>query len=59
MWADITVFDQETIIDTATYEDPHNFPKGIPYVLVNGEVTIEKGKYKGNHAGKVLRKQVL
>jgi len=57
MWADITVFNTETIIDMATYEDPHQFPAGIEYVLVNGVITIEKGIYTGAHAGRTLRKR--
>jgi N-acyl-D-aspartate/D-glutamate deacylase len=57
MWADITVFNTETVIDTATYDDPHQFPAGIDYVLVNGEVTIKKGRYTGAHAGRTLRKR--
>ncbi len=56
MWADITIFDPETVIDTATYKDPHNFPEGIPYVIVNGEVAVDNGKYTGALAGKTLRK---
>ena len=55
---DITVFDPETIIDRATYTDPHNFPEGVPYVIVNGQVVVEKGEHTGILAGKVLRKQV-
>lgn len=56
MWADITIFDPNTIIDKATYEDPHQYPEGIEYVLVNGEIVIEKGEYTGAMPGKVLRK---
>lgn len=56
MWADITLFDPETVIDRATYKDPHNFPAGIPYVIVNGEVAVDGGEYTGVLAGKTLRK---
>jgi len=55
MYADITVFDPEKIVDTATYEDPIQFPDGIDYVIVNGTITVEKGKHTGERAGKVLR----
>jgi N-acyl-D-amino-acid deacylase len=55
MSADITVFDPETVIDTATYEDPISFPKGIEYVIVNGEVTVERGELTGCRNGKILR----
>lgn len=57
MWADITVFNPETVIDTATYEKPHQFPVGIDHILVNGVVTVEKGCYTGAHAGRTLRKR--
>lgn len=56
MCADITIFDPETVIDKATYQDPHNFPEGIPYVIVNGEIAVDNGKYTGVLAGKTLRK---
>jgi N-acyl-D-amino-acid deacylase len=56
MWADIVVFDPETVIDRATYEDPHNFPDGIPYVIVNGEVAVHDGRYTGALGGRTLRK---
>ena len=56
MWADIVVFDPETVIDKATYEDPHNFPIGIPYVIVNGEVAVHDGRSTGELGGRTLRK---
>jgi len=54
-WADITLFDPETVIDKATFEKPQQYPEGIPYVIVNGEVTIDNGEHTGARAGKVLR----
>jgi N-acyl-D-aspartate/D-glutamate deacylase len=54
-WADIVIFDRDEIIDKATYEDPHKFPEGIEYVLVNGEVVVDKGSHTGILAGKILR----
>lgn len=57
MAADITLFDPETVIDNATYWNPHHYPTGIEYVIVNGKVVIEKGKHTGALAGKVLRFQ--
>ncbi len=56
MWADIAIFDPESIEDKATYMDPQQYAAGIEYVLVNGEVAVEGGKYTGALAGKVLRK---
>ena len=35
--ADLVVFDEKTVGDRATYEQPHQFPSGISYVIVNGE----------------------
>ncbi|RLI10540.1 aminoacylase [Candidatus Bathyarchaeota archaeon] len=58
MWADITIFDPETVIDNATYQNPHQLPGGIPYVIVNGVVAVERGRCTGALAGKVLRKKV-
>jgi N-acyl-D-amino-acid deacylase len=53
-WADITIFNAATVIDKATFENPHQFPVGIEYVIVNGVVTIERGRHTGALAGRVL-----
>ena len=53
-WADITVFNPDTVIDRATYENPHQYPVGIEYVVVNGTVTLEKGQHTGALAGRVI-----
>lgn len=56
--ADITIFNYYTIEDTATYENPHSYPKGIAYVIVNGEITLENGELKENvRNGRVLRRR--
>lgn len=55
MWADIVIFDPVKVIDKATYQDPHQYPEGIEYVLVNGKVVVEKGNHTGILAGKVLQ----
>ena len=55
--ADITIFDPDKIIDKATYENPHQYPEGISYVIVNGEVVVEKGKHTGKRSGRVLRRK--
>lgn len=52
--ADIVVFDPEKVKDRATYTDPHQQPEGIIYVLVNGKIAVEEGKYIGKTDGKVL-----
>jgi N-acyl-D-aspartate/D-glutamate deacylase len=54
MWADITIFDADRVIDRATFENPHQYPVGIPYVIVNGIVTVEGGRHTGALAGRVL-----
>ncbi len=54
-WADIVVFDPDKVQDTATFKDPHHYPNGIPYVLVNGVVVIKKGEHTGAKAGQALR----
>jgi N-acyl-D-amino-acid deacylase len=54
-YADITVFDPNTVTDIATFEDPNRVSKGIQYVLVNGVVEIENGKITGDLGGRPLR----
>ena len=54
-FADIVLFNPDTVIDNATFVNPHQFPSGIEYVLVNGKITIENGKHTGAQAGSVLR----
>ena len=52
--ADIVIFNPDTIIDTATFQKPHQFPIGIKDVFVNGAWTIKDGKATGALAGSVL-----
>jgi N-acyl-D-amino-acid deacylase len=54
MYADITIFNPDTIIDKATYVDPHQFPVGVDYVLVNGHIIVAKGKHSGALPGKII-----
>ncbi len=56
MWADIVIFDPETVIDKASYEEPHQFPEGIQYVMVNGEVVVENGRQMKRFPGRILRR---
>jgi len=53
-FADITVFDPARITDKATFENPHQFPVGIEYVLVNGQVELERGNQNSTLAGRPL-----
>ncbi len=54
-WADVTLFDPETVIDKATFEEPHQYPEGIPYVIVNGVVALDNGQHTNSRSGQVLR----
>ncbi len=56
MAADITVFNANTVIDRATFENPRQYPVGIEYVLVNGETVISRGVHTGKRPGRVLRR---
>jgi N-acyl-D-amino-acid deacylase len=58
MYADINLIDPEHVIDKATFENPHQFPEGIPYVIVNGKVAVDDGKFTRNLAGQTLRKNI-
>lgn len=55
MWADIVVFDEQTIRDRSTYDHPNQLAEGVEHVLVNGVPVIEDGKMTGALPGKVLR----
>jgi N-acyl-D-amino-acid deacylase len=54
MWADVTIFDPVTVIDRATFENPHQYPVGINYVIVNGVVTLDNDRHTGALAGRVI-----
>jgi dihydroorotase/N-acyl-D-amino-acid deacylase len=55
MWADMVIFDPETIRDLATFDNPNQLSQGMEFVLVNGVPVIENGKMTGALPGKVLR----
>lgn len=54
MWADVVVFDPQTIHDVATYAKPNQLSVGMQYVLVNGVPVIDGSRMTGNLPGKVL-----
>ncbi|MFW9797029.1 MAG: amidohydrolase family protein [Candidatus Thorarchaeota archaeon] len=56
-WADLVIFDRETVADMATYEEPNLFPVGIHYVLVNGEIVVDNGNQRRVYPGRVIRSQ--
>ncbi len=55
-YADIVVFDPDRVSDKATWEDPHQYPEGIDYVMVNGQVAVSEGETTGALPGRILRK---
>ncbi|NNE68399.1 MAG: hypothetical protein HKN33_17670 [Pyrinomonadaceae bacterium] len=52
--ADIVIFDEKTIIDTATFEKPHEYPEGIGAVLGNGDLVLDGSSMTGNMPGQAL-----
>jgi N-acyl-D-aspartate/D-glutamate deacylase len=52
--ADIVLFDYDRIQDKATFIDSHQYPDGIPYVLVNGKVVVDKGEHTGEMPGEMI-----
>ncbi len=55
MAADILVFDPDKVQDTATFTKPLSYPMGMPYVIVNGKVEIDAGRFTDENGGAVLR----
>ena len=55
MFADIAIFDPGKVMDRATFEMPNQYPTGIEYVLVNGQISVDKGQRTSSLAGRVLR----
>jgi N-acyl-D-aspartate/D-glutamate deacylase len=56
MYADVTVFDAKTFIDTATFDEPHRYAEGVRYVFVNGVPAVYSGRPTGTLAGRALRR---
>lgn len=54
-YADLVLFDPETIIDKATFEDPHQYAEGMQHVFVNGTQVLKNGEHTGNMPGRVVR----
>ena len=53
--ADVVVFNASDVIDTATFKNPHQFPKGIVHVFVNGVAVVDGGARTQAYPGKVLK----
>jgi N-acyl-D-amino-acid deacylase len=56
MDADLVVFDPDTIAERSTFQDPHQYPTGLPYVILSGRVAVDQGRYTGTLAGRVVKK---
>jgi len=55
--ADLVVYDPQLVNERATYGDPHQFPAGLPHVMVNGTLAVRDGEHTGALAGRVIRLQ--
>lgn len=55
-YADVTVFDPDTVQDKATYTEPKQYTQGISTVIVNGQFALRSGVQTGITSGRVLRK---
>ena len=55
-FADLTILNLDQLSDEATYLDPHRYPKGVEYVLVNGIPGVEQGRPTGVEAGRPIRR---
>lgn len=55
MYADITIFDPRTVAERGTRENPAQYPEGIRFVLVNGQVVVDGGRPTIVRSGRVLR----
>lgn len=53
-FADLTVFDPATVKDESTYAEPHRYPTGIPYVVINGAVAVDDSRLQRRGTGRVL-----
>jgi len=54
-FADVTIFDPKTVTDRATFEEPNQYPVGINYVIVNGQIEVDNGQRTPVNSGRVLR----
>jgi N-acyl-D-aspartate/D-glutamate deacylase len=57
MFADLTVFDPDRVIDKSTYTDPFHYSEGIECVVVNGTVVLDGGKPTGAKPGRAIKRQ--
>jgi N-acyl-D-amino-acid deacylase len=53
--ADLVAFDPDIVADRATFEDPHQYPAGIPRVFVAGRFVVRDGEHTGAHPGRIVK----
>jgi N-acyl-D-amino-acid deacylase len=56
-YGDVVVFDPARVADRATFDDPHQYPVGVEFVLVNGVVEVDRERFVDARAGRVLRRR--
>jgi dihydroorotase/N-acyl-D-amino-acid deacylase len=54
-YADLTIFDPQTVRDRSTFENPNQYAEGIPFVIINGQLSVDNGQRTKSLAGRVLR----
>jgi N-acyl-D-aspartate/D-glutamate deacylase len=54
--ADVAIFSADRVRDVGTFTDPHHYPEGIPYVIVNGVPVVDNGRFTTSRPGQVLRR---
>ncbi len=57
-WGDIVIFDPQTISDKASYLNPLQYPEGLLYVIVNGQITVDNSQLLDIRAGRILRRSI-
>lgn len=55
-FADLVIFDFDKIEDNSKFPDPHQYPSGIHYVIVNGKIVVENGKHTGEFPGMIIKR---
>jgi N-acyl-D-aspartate/D-glutamate deacylase len=58
-FADLAVFDPALVRDEASFEHPHRYPSGIPYVIVNGNIAVDEGVFTAPAGGRVLGRKTV
>jgi N-acyl-D-amino-acid deacylase len=54
--ANVTVFSAERVRDVGSFEDPHHYPEGIPFVIVNGQPVVDDNRFTASRPGVVLKR---